>query len=227
MKTKRVFRVFERASAASPLRTRILEAAAELFVRNGFVRVRSEDIASKLGISKATLYKEFSSKEEILRAVVGRTVSEVAGAADAVILDESLGFVEKTTKLFEVVKLAIARMGGPLGQDIERYAPEVWKDIDAFRRTIVLANFRKLVRDGVREGVLRGDVDQESIVLIWVALVQSVLRPEMIPKFPRSGEALPELLIKVVFEGLLTDKGRRTFIAKEGPLPAPKKEPLP
>ncbi|MBN2206303.1 MAG: TetR/AcrR family transcriptional regulator, partial [Candidatus Aminicenantes bacterium] len=188
---------------------------------------RTEDIAGRLGISKATLYKEFSSKKEILRAVVGRTVSEIAGAAQAVIGDESRDFVEKTIGLLGVVRQAVAHMGGPLGQDIERYAPEIWKDIDALRREIILANFKTLISGGVREGALRDDVDQDGIVLMWVTLVQSLLTPAMIPRLPRSADALFEIMIKVVFEGLLTDQGRRAYLAKKGPLAAPIKEALP
>jgi len=41
-----------------------------LFLQRGFVRVTADDIAAELGISKATLYREFRSKEDILRAVV-------------------------------------------------------------------------------------------------------------------------------------------------------------
>ncbi|MBN2207113.1 MAG: helix-turn-helix transcriptional regulator, partial [Candidatus Aminicenantes bacterium] len=68
MKTNIVFGVSCRAVGGSQLQARIIDAAGELFVRNGLIRVRTEDIAGRLGISKATLYKEFSSKKEILRA---------------------------------------------------------------------------------------------------------------------------------------------------------------
>lgn len=228
MKTDRVFSVSRRTAAPDgSLKARIVEAARDLFFKSGFVRVRADDIAAKLGISKATLYKEFAGKEEILRAVVGRTVAEMAAAVEAIARDDSRDFVEKTIALMTFLKSVISYLRGPLGQDIERYAPAVWKEIDEFRRKIILTNFKTLIGAGVREGVLRGDIDRDVLVLMWVTLVQNLLTPEMVVRLPRSADAVFEIMIKIIFAGLLTDKGRQKYIAQKGPLTALKKEVRP
>jgi len=228
VKTDRVFTVSRRpATPDGSLKARIVEAARDLFFKSGFVRVRADDIAAKLGISKATLYKAFVGKEEILRAVVGRTVAEMAAAVEAIARDDSKDFVEKVIALMAYVKSVVSHMRGPLGQDIERYAPAVWKEIDEFRRKMILANFKTLIGAGVREGVLRGDIDQDVLVLMWVTLVQNLLTPEMVLRLPRSADAVFEIMIKVIFEGLLTDKGRQQYSARKGPLTALKKEVRP
>jgi AcrR family transcriptional regulator len=228
VKTDRVSTVSRRpATPDGSLKARIVEAARDLFFKSGFVRVRADDIAAKLGISKATLYKAFVGKEEILRAVVGRTVAEMAAAVEAIARDDSKDFVEKVIALMAYVKSVVSHMRGPLGQDIERYAPAVWKEIDEFRRKMILANFKTLIGAGVREGVLRGDIDQDVLVLMWVTLVQNLLTPEMVLRLPRSADAVFEIMIKVIFEGLLTDKGRQQYSARKGPLTALKKEVRP
>lgn len=228
MKTDRVFPVSRKTEPPDgSLKARIVEAAQELFFKAGFVRVRADDIAAKLGISKATLYKEFAGKEEILRAVVGRTVATMAAPIEAVVRDESRDFIEKTIGLMGFVKSAITLMGGPLGQDIEKYAPEIWKEIDEFRRKMILANFKILIEAGVREGVLREDTDRDIVVLLWVTLVQSLLRPEMVLRLPYSADTVFEIMIKIIFEGLLTDKGRRRYAGRDGSLFALKKEVSP
>jgi len=228
VKTDRVFSVSRRTAAPDgSLKARIVEAARDLFFKSGFVRVRADDIAAKLGISKATLYKEFAGKEEILRAVVGRTVAEMAAAVEAIARDDSRDFVEKTIALMTFLKSVISHLRGPLGQDIERYAPAVWKEIDEFRRKMILANFKILIGAGVREGALRGDIDRDVLVLMWVTLVQNLLTPEMIVRLPRSADAVFEIMIKIIFGGLLTDKGRQKYIAQKGPLTALKKEVRP
>ncbi|HMR29961.1 MAG TPA: TetR/AcrR family transcriptional regulator [Geminicoccaceae bacterium] len=48
----------------------ILRAALETFAEKGFAAARLEDVALRAGIGKGTLYLYFSSKEELLRAVV-------------------------------------------------------------------------------------------------------------------------------------------------------------
>jgi AcrR family transcriptional regulator len=48
----------------------LLEAALELFVEKGFAATRSEEVASRAGVSKGTLYLYFPSKEELFKAAV-------------------------------------------------------------------------------------------------------------------------------------------------------------
>jgi AcrR family transcriptional regulator len=48
----------------------LLEAALASFVERGFAATRLEDIAAHAGVSKATLYLYYASKEELLKAVV-------------------------------------------------------------------------------------------------------------------------------------------------------------
>lgn len=54
----------------------ILDAATELAASGGFDNVRQRDVAERAGVSLATLYKRFRSKEELLAATMARTVEE-------------------------------------------------------------------------------------------------------------------------------------------------------
>ncbi len=48
----------------------ILEAALGVFVERGFAAARLEEVARRAGVSKGTLYLYFSSKEDLLKALV-------------------------------------------------------------------------------------------------------------------------------------------------------------
>jgi AcrR family transcriptional regulator len=58
------------ARNARQTRRRILEAAYELFHRQGFVRVSLDAVAEKAGLTKRTLYYHFDSKDALLAAVL-------------------------------------------------------------------------------------------------------------------------------------------------------------
>lgn len=51
---------------------KILEEALKLFARSGYIGTSMNDIASQLGVTKAALYKHYSSKQEILDSIVER-----------------------------------------------------------------------------------------------------------------------------------------------------------
>src|SRR5581483_12272883 len=63
----------------APPRERILRAARELFYRDGIGAVSVEAIATSAGTNKMTLYRHFSSKDELVAAYL----SELAGEGEA------------------------------------------------------------------------------------------------------------------------------------------------
>src|SRR5712691_6334503 len=43
----------------------ILDAARDLFIQDGFANLRLEHVAARAGVGKATIYRRWSSKEEL------------------------------------------------------------------------------------------------------------------------------------------------------------------
>lgn len=65
---------------AEQLHGRILDAAAELFTKNGYGETSIEAIAARAGIGKLTLYRRFADKEALFLAVVIRMAEEARAA---------------------------------------------------------------------------------------------------------------------------------------------------
>ncbi len=57
---------------AGNTKERIMEAALELFAQSGYLGTSMSDIAGRLGITKAALYKHYAGKQEILDRIVER-----------------------------------------------------------------------------------------------------------------------------------------------------------
>lgn len=57
-------------------REALLDAAADLFLEQGYARTTMANLAAAAGVSPATLYKAFASKEELFRAMVVRELEE-------------------------------------------------------------------------------------------------------------------------------------------------------
>jgi len=208
----------------STARPRILEAARELFLDRGFFRVTADEIAGRIGISKATLYKEFASKEEILRAVVRGLMAEASGRVDAIMGVDGLGFVDRLAKLFALVVGTISRFGPLFLRDIQRGAPVVWKEVETFRRDKINTNFKVILAAGRGQGLFRGDIDEDFLMRMFVSLVEEFVNPAEVLRSGRAPAEMFESIIKVFFQGILTDKGRLDFSAKTPALFEPRKE---
>ncbi len=72
VKRKRPYRSERRREQAEQTRTRILDAAGELFVDGGFAGTSIAAIAGRAGVSAETVYQAFGSKPALLDALVRR-----------------------------------------------------------------------------------------------------------------------------------------------------------
>ena len=83
----------------------IVRIAAEMFDELGYERASMSAIAARVGGSKATLYRYFTSKEELLRAVLDHIVNE---ETDRLIHD----FLAEKDLRSGLVRLGIAYLSG-------------------------------------------------------------------------------------------------------------------
>ena len=81
---------------AEGTKERILETALELFAQNGYLGTSMNDIAARLGITKAALYKHYAGKQEILKRIVERMDQMDKERAEAYEMPETApdGFAE-------------------------------------------------------------------------------------------------------------------------------------
>ena len=57
----------------------IAQAATTLFLDKGFLGTSMDDIAAEAGVSKQTVYKHFSDKDQLFAEIVLGTVDQVDG----------------------------------------------------------------------------------------------------------------------------------------------------
>ncbi len=67
-------------------RRQILTVAAQAFAERGFGGVTMEEIAGRVGVTRLILYRAFASKEDLYRAILDDTASQLTAAMAAVAL---------------------------------------------------------------------------------------------------------------------------------------------
>ena len=195
----------------SALRRRIIDASRDLFLRSGFSRVTMDEVAKALGVSKATLYKLFSSKEDILVSVVETIKAEILAGIEGIIADRNADTLERLARLTAFMGNWLSRLGRVLATDMRRNAPGIWEDIERFRRERILKNFACLLDSGVREGVFDSRMDRDLVLRMYLSLVQDFINPDMLLNSPFSALDVVETLFRVFFFGILTDGARKAL----------------
>lgn len=193
------------------IKKRILLKADEMFMQFGFSKVTMEEIAAELGISKKTLYKCFSNKEHVLKEVIGETKCEIETFIDGLLADKSVEFIDKIKTLMNFLAKHIAKFDGPMIRDIMKNHPDMWHDIQKFKREKTHANFSRLIEEGIKSGYLRDDIPTKLIILLYDSAIHGLLDPGSISSLPLTADQIHREVNKVVFEGILSDKGREKF----------------
>jgi AcrR family transcriptional regulator len=207
----------ERAGASSgrspkedSTRQRIVDAARAHFFSHGFRSVTMDDLANELGISKKTLYAHFPGKLDLLEAVLADKFASVESTLNEVTRAHPRDFSAALPELLANARRELDEIKPPFVRDIRQKAPHVFKVIERRRAALIERHFGKLFVEGQRAGMVRKDVAANLMIEILLAMVQAIMNPakmEELGMMPKEGFAG---ITKIVLEGALTSKGRRT-----------------
>lgn len=185
------------------VRSRIVQAATELFNAKGYRNATLGELAARLGMSKKTLYLHFRGKEEIAEAVLGRLMASIAGA-----IAEETGKDGEPAPIFEKTFLGIrheiTKFSPLFLEDIQKYVPGLWKEVEAFRaRQLVF--IEELLRKAQQAGMIR-DVDPHLMSVMMIESVQQFVRPDFAAKHGFSLVDIANTLFMLFVENMRTDR---------------------
>jgi AcrR family transcriptional regulator len=147
----------------------ILTAARELLIEEGFASLRLEHVAARAGVGKATIYRRWSSKQELAQELL----LELAGPHIAI--DETGNTREEL--LAAVVNPMRAVTETDFGPVIRAMLSKIASDPsigDPFRATVVAARraeVARVIQRGIERGDLRADADAELATELLVGPV--------------------------------------------------------
>lgn len=158
-------------------REQILNAAADIFARQGFAGTLMADIAVAAMVGKGTLYEYFPSKEELFFAVYQRVV-ERQEAATRVGADRLGGSAaDRLRALNQTVVSACLELQAMYGLVIEFWAAAGHRKMqERFKQTFRegYRGYREVVtallEDGRRHGAFRPDVDSAALAAALVGM---------------------------------------------------------
>ena len=175
----------------------ILHAASEVLVEKGYDAMSMEDIASRVGISRAAIYLHFPGKEDLVLALLQRGIETSVERFDA-LLAEPIAPPEKVRRLIERTYSGAAQpwfqaftavMHSPT---FFSKAAEKQKDMGAMWEPSV-QRLSALLEEGKRSG----DFDPDMPTALMVNLLVGLISP-----FTRQALAREQIPMPVVIEYL-------------------------
>ncbi len=155
---------FLRRPAARP--DELLAAALAVFGERGFRQTTLEEVATRAGVSKGTVYLYFASKDDLFRAVVEQKVITLLVPAEEMARDHTGTAAELLTKMVHLMWDAMARkemvcLGRLIQSELTQF-PEVRQ----FYFENVIQRNRRLLHSIAGRGVASGEFRREATTII-------------------------------------------------------------
>ncbi len=166
-----------------------------------------DDLARELGMSKKTLYEHFSSKDELLHAVLSHRVASVDADLRAV-LDAGMEFHERLASLSQMVHRRTSEINPVFIDDIRRYAPQYFEIVESYRSEAIPRYFGQLIAEGIRSGHISSEINPAFLTRMLLTCIQGIVRPEILATEGMSPHSALQSILHIVFRGILTAKGR-------------------
>jgi AcrR family transcriptional regulator len=153
----------------------IIEAAARVFAERGFHGATTQDIADVLGIRQASLYYYFASKEEALELVCLQGVAGYFEVAKAI----AAGPGTAADKLSRLIKAHLSPLTDRSDfvrvflHERQHLPAESRRRIGRWSRGLERV-FEDILKDGMRRGEFRPDLDSRLVVLGILGMANAV-----------------------------------------------------
>lgn len=178
----------------TPTRERLLRSAQELIEQGGYSAASVIAIADRAGVAAGTLYRHFTSKEElfveVFRSVCDREVGAMRAAAETMPPEAShVDRLETVLATFAQRALRKPRLAWAL------IAEPVDPLVDA-ERLAYRERYRALTAEALRAGIAAGEIPDQNVELTAAALVGGCGEALVGPLSPLAGAkpSVPEIL---------------------------------
>lgn len=156
-------------------RERILKAAAEIIAHEGLRQFTAKNLANKVGISDAAIFKHFSTMDEIAEEIIRRYTTEClsrtqeairsnGSAVDKLerIIDSHIELLEKTKGVVPIICFEFARSNK---RNLKRLINEF---LDTYATVV-----KGVLEEGIRDGEIVSDIDLDEASFSFIGFMQA------------------------------------------------------
>ncbi|WP_315081410.1 TetR/AcrR family transcriptional regulator [uncultured Clostridium sp.] len=181
------------------MKKKILETVSKNIENYGLKKITLDLIASELKISKKTIYKHFSSKDEMIKQYIKEILENDKNSTILSVNEDNLlnNKINNIIYSYHEYKLPTNVI-----EEIKMYYPDEWNLLNNLKEFKV-QNIIKLLEDARDNGEIRSDVDLNIVSLIIEKLSEELLINSTLKKYNfKLNDGINEVL-DVILNGIL------------------------
>lgn len=184
-------------------REAILRAATKVFAESGYFNSKVADVARVAGVADGTVYLYFKSKEEILRSIFDRGVTEVLTEARAIIEEVA----DARERLRRIARLHLERLGAD--RDLAIVFQVELRGSTKFMEEFSAAGFAeylRLIRDtfeeGQRAGVFRRELNAKIVAKVFFGALDEMATNWILSRRRYKLAPLADAALDIILDGV-------------------------
>lgn len=187
-----------------PVQIRILEKAEELFVKYGYSKTKMEEIASSLKISRKTLYKYYSNKQDLMEFYLEYKQNETQKIILEIANDETLTAVQKFSKMHRsLVEESPYVINDLFIREISEMFPAQMERFRKRREKEMPESIGKIFNMAKVKGELRDGFMPEVAVHLFLSSIEMLLSNKNSITIPLNIHEFQLEVVNVIFYGVL------------------------
>lgn len=190
---------------------RIQKQAHELFMQYGLKSVSMDDISSKMGISKKTLYQFFSDKETLVVAVVSEIIRSNRENCDFS-RDKSKDAVHEILLAMEIMSELFHHMNPSIIFDLQKYYPQGFEIFKYYKHSYLHEIIKKNIQRGINEGLYREDINIDIMTRFRLESIVMPFNPEFHQQVKLPLATIAIELSKQYLFGIVSQNGYKLII---------------
>jgi AcrR family transcriptional regulator len=184
----------------------ILETSNELFLNLGFKSVTMDEIASKLGVSKKTIYKYFANKTELVAAVTEYMFDTVSCGIDG-ICALKMNPIEEIFSIKRFIMRNLKDEKSSPQYQLQKYYPKIYASLTQKQFHVMQVCVLNNLKKGIENGLYRKSIDLEFISRIYFNGMVGIKDKDLFPLTDYSMNTLMNHYLEYHLRGISTEKG--------------------
>ena len=189
-------------------RQKIINKAAELYLKYGIKSVTIDDLANELGISKKTIYQHINNKEELIEAVINELTSIIHNGIEKE-MDSCEDIFDSLLRASVFLVTTMEKLSSSFVYSLRKYQHPLYRNLKDFTDKELYFRIEKLIKTGIQKGYFRNDLTFNSLFFIQMHKLTGMINiPSEIHHIQCTKETFFMLLVNDI-RGITTIEGHK------------------
>lgn len=175
-----------------------------IILKQGFYKMTMDEVVKLAGVSKATFYKYYTSREELIDNIIHEKVQELYRFQSS-LFDARLPYVERYLEATIIVSKVLSGISNTFLADLKKAYPDKFRTIEEFKM-FVIKMLENYYTEGIQQGYL-APINPKVVVMTDQLFYGQLMDGEYLEK---NGLTLKECLIQYTLmknSGLIQREG--------------------